>query len=50
MEDDIREFSPDKILATALAKEVLKVLEQSDEAAYKVYLVLATKYGAGQKI
>jgi hypothetical protein len=49
--EEVREvFEGEKLLPTVMAKQILEALKQSDEAAYKVYLVLSTRFGAGQKI
>lgn len=45
---EVRDFVPDKPIINV--DELMKVLEASPETAYRVYLKLAVKYGAGQKI
>ena len=50
MSEEIREFSPDRVLVNKMADEIIKALEQSEETAYLVYLKLAIKFGSGQKI
>ena len=49
-DEEVHEFSPDKPLAAVIGAQVLEMLKQSDDAAYRVYLVLATRFGAGQRI
>lgn len=41
---------PDKLLPSQLAHQVMETLKQSDEAAYKVWILLSTRFGAGQKL
>lgn len=47
-EEEISEFSPDKILANKMADEIMQALGQSEEAAYLVFLKLKLKFGAGK--
>ena len=50
-DDDIVDVVPDKeVLPSLLAYQCLDVLSKSDEAAYRVFLSLACKFGAGQRI
>lgn len=48
--DDVRDFVGDKLLTPHMVDEIMKALEQNSEAAYLVYLKLAIKFGAGQKL
>jgi len=50
MSEEVRDFVPDRINPNQLVDEVMKALDKSAEAAYLLYLKLATRYGAGQKI
>jgi hypothetical protein len=45
-----RELSPDRPLVGLLVKEVMKHLDNNEEAAYRIWLLLSTKFGAGQKL
>lgn len=50
-EDEIVEVCPDKqVLPTLLAYQVIDALGASEQAAYMVYMILATRFGAGQRI
>lgn len=48
--ETIRELSPDRPLAKPIVEQVMHALNQHEEAAYKVWLLLSTKYGSGQKL
>jgi hypothetical protein len=49
--EEVREvFEGEKLMPSVMANQLLEALKQSEEAAYKVYLVLATHFGAGQKL
>jgi len=48
--DEVLEPCPDRVLASQLATQVLEALKQSEEAAYKVWLLLSTRFGAAQKV
>jgi len=50
MTEEVRDFVPDRVNPNQLVDDILKALEQSSDAAYLLYLKLATRYGAGQKI
>jgi len=51
LEDQVRDLTDgEKLLPSVMANQLLEALKQSDEAAYKVYLVLATRFGAGQRL
>ena len=51
MTEEVVEPVPDKeVLPALLAYQCIDMLRSNDEAAYRVYLSLATKFGAGQKI
>ena len=49
-EQEVRDSIPDRVLQTLVVDEVIKMLQGNDEAAYKVYLKLAIRFGAGQKL
>lgn len=50
-ESDIVDVVPDKeVLPALLAYQCLDILQQSEEAAYRVFLSLACRFGAGQRI
>lgn len=44
------ELVKDKILVPHLLDEVLKILNQSEEASYRLWLILGKKYGAMQLV
>ena len=46
--EDIRDFVPDKPMG--MVDEIMRVLNENPEMAYRVYLLLAIKYGAGQML
>lgn len=48
--EEIRESIPERIVITKMVDEVMGALKQSDEAAYKVWLLLGNRFGAGQKL
>ena len=50
MSEEINENFPDRFMPAMLAYQVLETLKQSDDAAYRVYLILSTRFGAGQRI
>jgi len=50
MSEEIRDSIPDRINPSRLVDDIMKALDQSAEAAYLLYLKLAIRYGAGQKI
>lgn len=41
---------PDKLLPSQITHQVMETLKQSDEAAFRVWILLATRFGAGQKL
>lgn len=47
---DVRDFVPDRINPNQLVDDIMKALDQSSDAAYLLYLKLAIRYGAGQRI
>lgn len=49
-EQPIRDFSPDRQIVPHLVDNIMAALDQSSEAAYMVFLKLATRFGSGQKI
>lgn len=46
--NEISEFAPDKIISGQVVDDFMKILDQSEEAAYKLFLRLKLKYGAGK--
>lgn len=50
MSEEVNDTFPDRMMPSVIAYQVLETLKQSDEAAYRVYLVLSTRFGAGQRI
>jgi hypothetical protein len=48
--DEVLEPSPDRLLASQISNQVMEALKQSNEAAYKVWILLSTRFGAGQKL
>ena len=49
-EEEIREFSPDRLNYQHVADQIMQALSQSEQAAYLVYLKLSNKFGAAQKL
>lgn len=50
-DDEILDVVPDKeVLPSLLAYQILDTLKANEEAAYRVFLSLACRFGAGQRI
>ena len=48
-EPTIQDFSPDRPIVPQMVAHVMEALNQSEDAAYMVYLKLAIRFGSGQK-